>query len=171
MCMLKRPTCAGKHHQCDPHIAWSGVPWQQLSRPWQNWQGKFKRQGSSSKFWKFVEQRELLMFSDFLQNHAPLQRIFVDGAIPQVLLWYLMSHPCSTGWMAEVQLRCYDSRLKFQCPQVFNRSCFPCSSSIKIKWDPDQWVRVCLNLYGQQWYLGVIQNSHSFEVSGYLGLL
>ena len=122
--MLKRPTCAGKHHQCDPHIAWSGVPWQQLSRPWQNWQGNLKRQGSSSKFWKFVEQRELLMFSDFLQNHDPLQRIFVDGAIPQVLLWCLMSHPCSRGWMAEVQLRCYDSRLKFQCPQEFKRIFF-----------------------------------------------
>lgn len=30
-------------------------------------------------------------------------------------------------------------------------------SSIRIKWDPDQWVKVCLNLYGQQGYLGVIQ--------------
>ena len=29
--------------------------------------------------------------------------------------------------------------------------------ALGIKWDPDQWIRVCLNLYGQQGCLGVLK--------------
>lgn len=78
--MLKRPTCAGKHHQCDPHTAWSGVLWQQL--PGESQKARIIFQVLKN----LLSLRKPADFSViFLQNHAPLQRIFVGGAIPQVL--------------------------------------------------------------------------------------